>query len=153
MRDPSRIDRILEKLGSVWKANPDLRLCQLVRNLSGKTDSFFVEDPEIEAALDLYDEVRPLDSQFVRQKIEELFSTFPLKDALHEYFSWATETGKYKYRSEFFEVLPDPKSKSVQVGYRDGNDGLPMNQLGKDYLLGWEIGYREYERRKFWWPG
>jgi uncharacterized protein YihD (DUF1040 family) len=30
MRDPSRIDEMLDVLGQVWKAHPDLRLGQLV---------------------------------------------------------------------------------------------------------------------------
>ncbi len=32
MRDPGRIDLVLRHLERVWRANPDLRLGQLVRN-------------------------------------------------------------------------------------------------------------------------
>lgn len=33
MRDPARIDPILDALRDYWKASPDLRLCQLIENL------------------------------------------------------------------------------------------------------------------------
>lgn len=35
MRDPARIDRIVDQLRRVWYANPDQRLGQLVHNLLG----------------------------------------------------------------------------------------------------------------------
>lgn len=45
MRDPSRIDSIIETLRTVWKANPDQRLCQLVVNVADHgNDPFYVED-------------------------------------------------------------------------------------------------------------
>jgi len=31
-RDPQRIDDVLVALGAYWKANPDLRLCQIIGN-------------------------------------------------------------------------------------------------------------------------
>jgi hypothetical protein len=33
MRDPERIDKVLEVIRIIWKANPDLRLTQLVLNI------------------------------------------------------------------------------------------------------------------------
>jgi hypothetical protein len=45
MRDPERITAILEKLESAWRANPDLRLSQLILNsCPASIDPFFVED-------------------------------------------------------------------------------------------------------------
>lgn len=56
MRDPARIDRILEKLGREWKKYPDLRLGQLYENLriiyGGPPDPFYWEDDKLEQALD-----------------------------------------------------------------------------------------------------
>jgi hypothetical protein len=47
MRDPNRIPQILERLGKLWKENPDLRLGQLIGNVyhypSG-IDPYFDED-------------------------------------------------------------------------------------------------------------
>ena len=34
MRNPDRIDTIMEGLTAVWKRYPDLRLCQLLHNIS-----------------------------------------------------------------------------------------------------------------------
>ncbi len=54
MRDPHRIDLVLEQLGEYWKANPDLRLCQILSNMQAsyararrekvRRDLFYVED-------------------------------------------------------------------------------------------------------------
>ena len=56
MRDPARIDRILTKLGEVWRKSPDLRLGQLVDNLRIQAPTSFqcfsFEDDRIEAAID-----------------------------------------------------------------------------------------------------
>jgi hypothetical protein len=76
VRDPARISRIIEKLRAAWMSSPDLRLGQLVTNLGGVsrsyklqqtaapdewpieahhcTDPFYVEDSELEAALDAF---------------------------------------------------------------------------------------------------
>lgn len=56
MRDPARIDRILAKLGAYWRACPDLRLGQIVSNLTAERGFvFYVEDDVIEAAIDRAD--------------------------------------------------------------------------------------------------
>ncbi len=60
MRDPARIDRILELLRGYWFASPDMRLGQVVevlakmsqpRGRSGGASTFYVEDDVMEAAL------------------------------------------------------------------------------------------------------
>jgi hypothetical protein len=57
MRDPARIDRILEKVGREWKKYPDLRLGQLIDNMKvtslGPPDIFYWEDDDLEEALDI----------------------------------------------------------------------------------------------------
>ena len=45
VRDPARIDRVLEALGAYWRANPDLRLCQIIGNLANETGS--CDKPEV----------------------------------------------------------------------------------------------------------
>jgi len=61
MRDVKRIDRILEKIGKIWKRTPDQRLFQLLFNytrlqatdkLGYVKDPFHYEDDDIEADLD-----------------------------------------------------------------------------------------------------
>lgn len=64
MRDPERIDHILEVLGRAWKTVPDYRLCQLMVNLFG-TDSFYVEDDTVAQTLEQF-------AEGVRAKEEDL---------------------------------------------------------------------------------
>jgi uncharacterized protein YihD (DUF1040 family) len=53
MRDPIRIDRIIEKLRRAWHANPDLRLGQLIENVTlWRGNIFNIEDDKLEAQLD-----------------------------------------------------------------------------------------------------
>jgi uncharacterized protein YihD (DUF1040 family) len=62
MRDPNRIARILEKLQKIWQSTPDLRLGQLLVNLTGEhlyTDLIWhliwhFEDDRLEERLDRY---------------------------------------------------------------------------------------------------
>ena len=56
IRDPERIDKILENLKAVWLQVPDRRLGQLVVNISkdrGHIDPFFLEDDELLSFLKL----------------------------------------------------------------------------------------------------
>lgn len=73
-RDPARIDRVLWLLTKYWRAHPDLRLGQIVGNLTPPVlstapatsaivekpgDSYYVEDDVIEAALRRAVETKP----------------------------------------------------------------------------------------------
>ena len=52
MRDPKRIDKILNIIKKVWDKAPDLRLMQLLGNAHGlRDDPYFFEDDKLEAAL------------------------------------------------------------------------------------------------------
>ena len=47
MRDPNRIDTMLDELKQLWMTDPDWRLGQLIANLSraaGIEDPFYIED-------------------------------------------------------------------------------------------------------------
>lgn len=49
-RNPDRIDELLNELEEYWDENPDLRLGQIVSNISqkkGYNDSFYIEDEEV----------------------------------------------------------------------------------------------------------
>jgi uncharacterized protein YihD (DUF1040 family) len=60
MRDPKRIDIVLKELGKFWKKYPDLRLGQIVANISRDcgfdADPFFMEDTELLEKLKEYNE-------------------------------------------------------------------------------------------------
>lgn len=51
MRNPQRIDRIVELLRRRWKQTPDWRLGQLIVNVTGRSDPFYIEDDTIEELL------------------------------------------------------------------------------------------------------
>lgn len=47
MRDPERIDEVLDELEEYWKDHPDLRLGQIIGNIaqeSGFDDAYYMED-------------------------------------------------------------------------------------------------------------
>ena len=50
MRDPKRIPKILLLIDKIWKENPDLRLCQLIGNVT-PFDNYHVEDNILERNL------------------------------------------------------------------------------------------------------
>lgn len=58
MRDPARIDPLIEDLHDLWKRYPDMRLCQLIVNLTNSTDPFYVEDTALEQAIQRWKEDR-----------------------------------------------------------------------------------------------
>lgn len=53
MRDPHRIEPIVDLIEEVWKKHPDYRLGQLISNLlgPGRDDVFFTEDDRWEQLL------------------------------------------------------------------------------------------------------
>jgi uncharacterized protein YihD (DUF1040 family) len=53
MRDPERIDRILNLIAVIWRRNPDLRLGQLLYSFAGfEGDIFNCEDDKTEKLLE-----------------------------------------------------------------------------------------------------
>lgn len=51
MRDIRRIDRVLNILGDYWKLVPDWRLGQLITNVFGGKDIFYLEEEDFIKAL------------------------------------------------------------------------------------------------------
>lgn len=48
MRDPAKIDKMINIIRAVWKESPDLRLGQLIMNISpGGQDIFYLEDDRL----------------------------------------------------------------------------------------------------------
>ena len=54
-RDPDRIPLVLAALERYWTKHPDLRLGQIVSNVSGKYDPFYLEDANLLTALEKAD--------------------------------------------------------------------------------------------------
>ena len=55
MRDPNRIEPMLQLIREVWYTAPDLRLTQLIMNaLKLNQDPYYVEDERLKKALEEY---------------------------------------------------------------------------------------------------
>ena len=56
MRDPKRIDVILQEIGATWRKYPDMRLGQLIGNVLEGASLYYVEDDSLVKALkDMYE--------------------------------------------------------------------------------------------------
>lgn len=51
MRDVNRIDKVLEEIKRIWEKYPDLRLTQLIMNLSNSPMLYYLEDDDLIDAL------------------------------------------------------------------------------------------------------
>ena len=57
MRDPKRIDIILQEIGAIWRKYPDMRLGQLIGNVLEGPSLYYVEDDSLVKALkDMYED-------------------------------------------------------------------------------------------------
>ena len=54
MRDPKRIDEFCNKLAQLWHKVPDWRFSQLMENMLGPNDFFYMEDNELIAHFKKY---------------------------------------------------------------------------------------------------
>lgn len=52
MSNEKRINRILTKLGMIWKRYPDLRFGQLIETLTDPENTFYIEDSQLEMKID-----------------------------------------------------------------------------------------------------
>lgn len=62
MRDPERIDRMIELLRAKWKASPEQRLGQLICNIAERGEglsAFYIEDASMEQRLALASAPKP----------------------------------------------------------------------------------------------
>ena len=51
MKDPKRIEKIMELIIKIWEENPNLRLNQLIGNCFEAKDLYYVDDELLEKAL------------------------------------------------------------------------------------------------------
>lgn len=59
MRDPKRIDVILQEISNIWHKYPDMRLGQLIGNVLEGASLYYVEDNGLVNALkDMYDNAK-----------------------------------------------------------------------------------------------
>lgn len=70
MRDPKRIDHVLNELEKYWKANPDLRLGQIISNMTtalGRIDCFHIEDDDMVKAIKHF--TKDLENKSIEPKV------------------------------------------------------------------------------------
>jgi hypothetical protein len=66
MRNPKRIDIVIEELRNLWKTIPDFRFAQLFMNLVETPDPFYMEDEF------LLKRIREYKEHIERIKLEEI---------------------------------------------------------------------------------
>jgi len=140
MRDPKRIDVVLEQLESYWRLNPDLRLGQILCNMGrscGMEDPFYLEDDKLADMLKAYN-----DSYLVKEQFLESFKKLDVIKELPD--NW-NQKGAKKFSPELIEncksilknlnhppFIAPTANDSIQFEY-EGEDG---NYLEFDVSLG-----------------
>jgi hypothetical protein len=79
-RDPRRIKRICELLQSIWEQEPDLRLGQLLENLSRFNDLFPFSAPNFIAKKYGYMHTWAQEDDVTEKKLEEILKEWTKKD-------------------------------------------------------------------------
>ena len=119
MRDPKRIDIILQEIGAIWHKYPDMRLGQLIGNVLEGPSLYYVEDDSLVKALkDMYEgakEAVKFDDEayifdLIKKYPEELGFVLESK-TYDDYVKTYTDAGGVKEEAELskqeFEALKD----------------------------------------------
>ena len=119
MRDPKRIDVILQEISTIWHKYPDMRLGQLIGNVLEGPSLYYVEDDSLVKALkDMYEcakEVVKFDDDayifdLIKKYPEELCFVLESK-TYDDYVKTYTDAGGMKEEAELskqeFEALKD----------------------------------------------
>lgn len=119
MRDPKRIDVILQEISTIWHKYPDMRLGQLIGNALEGPSLYYVEDDSLVKALkDVYEgaeEPVEFDDEayifdLIKKYPEELGFVLESK-TYDDYVKTYTDAGRMKEEAELskqeFEALKD----------------------------------------------
>ena len=119
MRDPKRIDVILQEISTIWHKYPDMRLGQLIGNVLEGPSLYYVEDDSLVKALkDVYEGAKEAvkfdDDAYIFDLIkkypEELGFVLESK-TYNDYIKTYTDAGGVKEEAELskqeFEALKD----------------------------------------------
>ena len=117
MRDPKRIDVILQEISAIWHKYPDMRLGQLIGNVLEGPSLYYVEDDSLVKALkDMYEGAKELvefDNEayifdLIKKYPEELCFVLESK-TYDDYVKTYTDAGGMKEEAELsrqeFEAL------------------------------------------------
>ena len=119
MRDPKRIDIILQEISAIWHKYPDMRLGQLIGNVLEGPSLYYVEDDSLVKALkDMYEGAKEsveFDNEayifdLIKKYPEELCFVLDSK-TYDDYVKTYTDVGEMKEEAELskqeFEALKD----------------------------------------------
>ena len=119
MRDPKRIDVILQEISAIWHKYPDMRLGQLIGNVLEGPSLYYVEDNSLVKALkDVYEDAKePVEFDdeayifdLIKKYPEELGFVLESK-TYDDYVKTYTDAGEMKEEAELskqeFEALKD----------------------------------------------
>ena len=119
MRDPKRIDVILQEISTIWHKYPDMRLGQLIGNVLEGPSLYYVEDDSLVKALkDIYEGAKEpvkFDDEayifdLIKKYPEELCFVLESK-TYDDYVKTYTDAGGMKEEAELskqeFEALKD----------------------------------------------
>ena len=119
MRDPKRIDVILQEISAIWHKFPDMRLGQLIGNVLEGPSLYYVEDNSLVKALkDVYEDAKePVEFDdeayifdLIKKYPEELGFVLESK-TYDDYVKTYTDAGGMKEEAELskqeFEALKD----------------------------------------------
>ena len=119
MRDPKRIDIILQEISAIWHKYPDMRLGQLIGNVLEGPSLYYVEDNSLVKALkDVYEDAKePVEFDdeayifdLIKKYPEELGFVLESK-TYDDYVKTYTDAGGMKEEAELskqeFEALKD----------------------------------------------
>ena len=119
MRDPKRIDIILQEIGAIWHKYPDMRLGQLIGNVLEGPSLYYVEDDSLVKALkDVYkgakEPVEFDDEAYIFDLIKKYPEEFGFvldSNTYDDYVKTYTDVGEMKEEAELskqeFEALKD----------------------------------------------
>lgn len=60
MREPKRIEEILDKIEKLWKKYPDSRFGQLISNIILDEELYYLEDDRFLKKLEIFEKMLPL---------------------------------------------------------------------------------------------
>lgn len=60
MRDPKRIEEILNKIEKLWKKHPDTRFGQLISNIVLDEELYYLEDDRFLKKMEIFEKMLPL---------------------------------------------------------------------------------------------
>ena len=119
MRDPKRIDIILQEISAIWHKYPDMRLGQLIGNVLEGPSLYYVEDNSLVKALkDVYEDAKEAVKFDDEAYIFDLIKKYPEElgfvlesKTYNDYIKTYTDAGGMKEEAELskqeFEALKD----------------------------------------------